>query len=166
MINRYFAALSVFLLCVLMFTACGSEPAVDGAMTPVKDSDGRITGYERRYHNDNGDITRWDVYTADEVYDHYVLYEYDDDGRLIQETTYKANGIGDYYDAYEYDDDGNLSAKTHYTAYDGGVLTRYDADGNETERLTYDNDDQLIKYEILTDGVWVEATEGATEASE
>ena len=69
----------------------GKKP--DGDMTPVKDDSGNITGYERRYHNDNGDITRWDIYDADQVYQSYVLYEYDNHNRLISEITYLANGI-------------------------------------------------------------------------
>ena len=76
MIKRIITLLSVCLLFSFLLTACGSESVIDGEMTPVKDDSGNITGYERKYHNDNGDITRWDVYDADEKYDHYILYEY------------------------------------------------------------------------------------------
>lgn len=69
--------LSVFLLtiCILaaLLCACGDETPADGVMTPIKDDNGSITGYECKYHNDNGDITRWDVYDAQEQYDHYQI---------------------------------------------------------------------------------------------
>lgn len=157
--------LSIFLLCAMAFTACTSESSADGEYTAVKDDSGTVTGYERKYHNDNGDITRWDVYTADEEYDHYILYEYDSDNRLGKETYYYANGIGEYYYAYSYDDDGNLAEKDYCTAKDGSERILYQ-DGVESQRLTYDYNDVLIKYEEYQNGTWVEAdlpTETADE---
>ena len=91
--KRRFIPLILCLAFVLLFSACGAPADVDGAMTPIKDENGAVTGYERKYHNDNGDVTRWDVYDASEQYDHYVLYEYDSNGRLGKETYYRAVNV-------------------------------------------------------------------------
>ena len=152
--RRLTAFLSFCLISLFLFTAC-SKPA-DGAYVPIKDESGNITGYERKYHNDNGDVTRWDVYDASEQYDHYVLYEYDSNGRLGKETYYLANGIGEYYYAYSYDEEGNLAEKDYCSAKDGSERVLY-KDGVESERLTYDNNDQLIKYEVYQNDTWTEA---------
>lgn len=159
--------LSVSMLCAIVFAACTGETSADGEYTAVKDDSGAVTGYERKYHNDNGDITRWDVYTAQEEYDHYILYEYDSNDRLAKETYYHANGIGEYYYAYSYDEDGNLAEKDYCTAKDGSERVLYQ-DGVESQRFTYDYNDDMIKYEEYQNGAWVEAeleTE-STDASE
>lgn len=156
-------------LCLLsvLLCACEGEPAppADGALTPVTDDTGNITGYERKYHNDSGDITRWDRYDENEQYIEYVLYEYDSSGRLAQETTYAADGIGQFYYAYSYDEDGNLAEKDYCTMKEGSERTLY-VNGAESERLTFDKYDVLIKYEVSQNGAWVEAdlpTETPTE---
>lgn len=167
MMKRIIAILCLCMCCVLVLTACGEKP--DGSMEPVKDENGNITGYERKYHNDNGDITRWDVYDADEQYDHYTLYEYDSNNRLGKETCYDASGFGKYYYAYSYDDSGTLAEMDYVSAKDGSSRTLYDSDGNESERFTYDNNDQLVKYEVYQNDTWVESelpTEAETESEE
>ena len=170
MMKRYISAAGLFLLLIMLFSLCGcsdnADQSAEGVLTEVKDGSGNITGYERRYHNDNGDITRLDVYDADEVYEYFVLYEYDDSNRLIQETRYRADGIGEYYYTYEYDDDGNITEKGYFSATDGAELTLYDAEGNETERYIYDNTDTLTKHEVLENGQWVEASEEAADETE
>ena len=163
MIRKLVSFISVCLLSVLLLTAC-SETEPNGAYVPVKDDSGTITGYERKYYNDNGDITRWDVYTAQEEYDHYLLYEYDSDNRLAKETYYQADGIGVYYYAYSYDDNGNLAEKDYCTAKEGSERVLYQ-DGTESERITFDKNDELIKYEVYQDGSWVE-TELETQTEE
>ena len=156
--KRLICALCFVVLSVFALASCSSDdPAqYDGVMTEVKDSAGQITGYERRYHNDNGDITRLDVYDADEVYQSFVIYEYDDSYRLTKETTYRADGIGEFYYTYTYDDDGNLYEKGWYSAKDGATRTLYDADGSEVEKYTYNSDDILTNHEVLENGEWVE----------
>ena len=144
------------LLFSLLLTACGSEASYDGAMTPIKDESGTVTGYERKYHNDSGDITRWDVYDADEQYDHYILYEYDSSGRLGKETYYQANGIGVYYYAYSYSDEGTIAEMDYVNAKEGSARTLYDVNGIEQYRYTYDNNDDLVQYEILENDAWVQ----------
>lgn len=161
--NRFLLILISCLLCAVLLSACG-EKASDGDYVPIKDESGAVTGYERKYHNDNGDITRWDVYDAQEQYDHYVLYEYDTDNRLVKETYYQASGIGEYYYAYSYDDNGDLAEKDYCTAKNGSERVLY-KNGVESERLTFDVDDELIKYEVYQNGVWNES-ELPTEATE
>ena len=164
MIRRIVTILCLCLCIILTLTACGEKP--DGAMEPVMDVNGNITGYERKYHNDNGDITRWDVYDANEQYDHYILYEYDSNDRLAKETYYDASGFGVWYNAYSYSDEGSLAEKDYASAKEGSTRTLYDSDGNEKERFTYDNNDQLSKYEVYQNDIWVEAelpTEPQTE---
>ena len=80
MMKRIVAILCSLALCTFFLSACGNK--ADGAMEPVQDENGSVTGYERVYHNDNGDITRWDVYDVNQKYDHYVLYEYDSNGKM------------------------------------------------------------------------------------
>ena len=155
------------LICAMLFCAC-EEEAADGSMVPVKDDSGAITGYEAKYHNDNGDITRLDVYDANQEYDHYVLYEYDSDNRLTKETQYQANGIGEFFYEYTYSDDGSLIEKDYCTAKDGSETILYDADGNEKEKYSYDKQGELYRYEVMESGKWTEApipTEAATEAT-
>ena len=165
MMRKITALLCLCLCCTLFLVGCGEKP--DGDMEPIKDENGSITGYERKYHNDNGDITRWDVYDADEQYDHYILYEYDSNDRLGKETYYQADGIGVYYYAYSYDDNGTIAEKDYVSAKDGSTRTLYDSDGNESERYTFDINDQLSKYEVYQNGAWVESeppTEAETQA--
>ncbi|MBQ6412314.1 MAG: hypothetical protein IJI19_02395 [Ruminococcus sp.] len=154
--KRRFIPLILCLFCVLLFSACGAPADVDGAMTPIKDENGAVTGYERKYHNDNGDVTRWDIYDAQEQYDHYVLYEYDSNGRLGKETYYRADGIGVYYNAYSYTEDGVIAEMDYASAKEGSTRTLYDEEGKESKRMTYDINDELVKYEEFADGDWVE----------
>lgn len=161
MMRQITAILCLLAFCVIILTACGEK--ADGEMTPVKDEKGTVTGYERKYHNDNGDVTRWDVYDVNQQYDHYVLYEYDSNNRLAKETYYQASGIGVYYYAYSYNDSGKLAEEDFVSVKDGSTRTIYDADGHEETRYTYDRDDQLIKYELYKNDTWVEA-ELPTEA--
>lgn len=163
MSRKLIVFLSFCLFGMILFSACSGKPA-DGEYTPIKDDSGTVTGYERKYHNDNGDVTRWDVYDANQQYDHFVLYEYDANDRLAKETYYLANGIGEYYYAYSYDEDGNLAEKDYCTAKNGSVRLRYQK-GVESERMTYDRDDKLIKYEVYRNDTWTEA-ELPTETSE
>ncbi len=156
--QRLLTIVCSFLICMFLLTACGEEPPVDGALTEVKDANGTVTGYERRYHNDNGDITRLDVYDANEEYLSYVLYDYDSDNRLLQETHYRADGIGDYYYAYVYDEDSNIIEKGWYSMTNGATRTLLDSDGNEVERYTYDDTDTLVKHEVKSGGQWEETS--------
>ena len=168
MIKRLIISFCGCLLALLMLSlaGCGSQSATeDGTMLPVKDDSGTITGYERKYHNDNGDITRWDVYDANEQYDHYVLYEYNSENRLAKETYYRADGIGVYYYAYSYTEDGTLAEKDYVSAKEGSTRTIYDNEGKEKERYTYDDRDAFVKYEVFTDHQWVEK-ELPTQATE
>ena len=164
--RKLMSLMAAVVLLVLTLCACGAQEEADGALTAIKDDNGNITGYERRYHNADGYLSRWDVYDAQEVYDHFVLYDYDDNGRLIQETTYQANGIGEYYYTYAYDDDGNLTEKGYYTAYDGAEIILYDADGAEAERYIYSSNDELTAHEVFVDGAWVTATEDSAESTD
>ena len=148
--------LIVCILSAVFLCACGDQPAVDGALTPVKDENGIITGYERKYHNDNGDITRWDVYDAQEQYLNYTLYEYDSNGNLAKETLYEASGIGVHYYAYSYTDDGVLAEMDYASAKNGSSRTIYDEEGKEKYHYSYDNNDNLVKYEEYVNGDWVE----------
>lgn len=154
MIKRLIALCCVLLSALFLLTACGKEP-VDGDLTPVKDENGTITGYERKYHNDTGGVTRWDVYDADQQYDHYVLYEYDSSDRLTKETYYQADGIGVYYYEYSYDENGKLAEEDYASAKNGSTRTLYN-NGEENIRYTYDEKDELVKYEEYIGGTWVE----------
>ncbi|WP_405340986.1 hypothetical protein [Ruminococcus sp.] len=161
MMRKLTAILCILTLCACFLSACGKK--ADGAMEPLKDENGAVTGYERKYHNDNGDVTRWDVYDANQQYDHYVLYEYDSNNRLAKETYYQASGIGVYYYAYSYNDSGKIAEEDFVSVKEGSTRTLYDADGHEEKRYTYDRDDQLIKYEVYQNDTWV-ASELPTEA--
>ena len=154
MIRRVIALLCVILSVSVLLIAC-EDNKPDGELTPVKDENGAITGYERKYHNDNGGVTRWDVYDAQQQYDHYILYEYDSNDRMAKETYYQADGIGVYYYAYSYDDEGNLAEEDYASAKNGSTRTLY-TDGKESIRYTYDTNDDLVKYEENIDGAWVE----------
>lgn len=157
MMRKIALLLCVCLSFLMLLTACGDNAAsTDGAYTAVKNDDGEIVGYERKYHNDNGDITRWDVYDAQEQYDHYTLYEYDSNGRLGKETYYRADGIGVYYYAYSYTEEGVLAEKDYASTKEGSSRTLFDADGKESARYTYDINDTLIKYEEYVNDQWVE----------
>lgn len=162
-----------FIACICLagafLCACAAQgdtaPTADGMLTAVTDESGKVIGYERRYHNDNGAVTRWDQYDENETYTGYVLYEYDSSDRLAKETTYSADGIGQSYYAYSYDADGRLSEKDYCTAKEGSERILY-TDGVESERLTYDREDNLIKYELYRDGSWVESTLPTEETTE
>ena len=154
-VKRLIILLVCFIAVISLCSCSGSsEPAADGAMTAVTSSDGTVTGYERRFHNENGDITRLDVYDADKVYQSFVLYDYDDYDRLLSETFYAADGIAQYRNVYSYDDDGNLAEMAVEHPHGEAEVTRYDSDGNETERLFYDTEEELYQRDVLEDGVW------------
>jgi len=151
------AILSAVMLSAVL-AAC-SEETVNGAMTEVKNDKGVLTGYERRYHNDHGDITRLDVYDTEKEYKSFVLYEYDDEYRLFTETYYKADGIATSRIVYTYDDDGKLYEKAYEYPHGESNVERYDKEGENVEKLYYDTDGKLIKHETLKDGKWVETKE-------
>lgn len=160
-------ALSVLLIGILLCSCSdkGSTSSTEnGVLTEVKDENGNLTGYERRFTNDNGDITRWDVYDADQTYLYYVLYEYDENTRLQTETKYKAEGFAEYRYVYTYDDEGNLSEIAYELPHGEAEVYRYNADGEEIERLYYDTEEKLIKREALENGKWV--THDPTEPTE
>ncbi len=173
--KKSFSRIITLLLCavvIISLASCGNKgdtwSTEDGAMNKVTDNKGGVIGYERRYHNENGDITRLDVYDENEVYDHYIVYEYDDDHRLVKETTYRADGIGDHYYEYTYYDDGTLKEKDYLTMSDGSERILYNPDGTAKERFVYDASDNLTKHEICENGVWKSApleepSEAATE---
>ena len=149
------AVICVLLLCC--FTACNSDSAsqaANGAMTEVKDDGGNLTGYERRYVDDEGRITRWDRYDANGEYQSFVLYQYNDEGLLYTETFYRADGIAESRIVYEYDDDGVLSAKSYEYPHGDALTDRYNADGEIVEKLYYGEDEQLYRHDVLEDGVW------------
>ena len=166
--TRFFSLVLAGCLCAaLLFCGCSGETSgQDGVMTAVRNESGTVTGYQTVYHNDNGDLSRVDFYDADQVYDHFVVYEYDSQNRLIQETTYRADGIGDFYYTYVYDDGGVLTEKGYFTMSDGAVRTLLGPDGSETERYTYDSADTLIRHEIFTDGAWTEIPPEEDETTE
>ena len=124
-------------------------------MTAVTDDSGNVTGYERRYHNENGDISRLDRYDINKEYLSFALYEYDDNGRLFSETEYQANGIAESRTVYSYDDDGILSERAYELPNGEATVERYDADGNVVEKLCYDSDEKLFRREVLENGEWI-----------
>lgn len=156
--RQFCLAILIVFLCIFL---CACDPSgstdstVNGAMIEVKDKDGSLSGYERRFYNDNGDVTRLDVYDADQTYLYYILYEYDDNNRLFTQTRYKSEGFAEHRYIYTYDDDGNLTEKALEHPHGEAEVWRYDADGNEVERLYYDIDEKLIKSEKLENGKWV-----------
>ena len=83
-------------------------------------------------------------------------YEYDSNGRLGKETYYRADGIGVYYNAYSYTEDGVIAEMDYASAKEGSTRTLYDEEGKESKRMTYDINDELVKYEEFADGDWVE----------
>ena len=133
-------------------------------MTPVTDSAGKITGYERRSYNDSGAVTRLDRYDAEQNYLSYVLYTYDDAGRLSAETNYAGSGIGQSRIIYTYDDDGLLIEKAYEYPHDTTVEV-YAKDGKVTEKRYYDVNGQLSYSELLENGAWVryDPTEPSSE---
>ena len=144
------------ILCVTV-TACSSgntKPTEDGVLTEVRDDGGNLTGYERRYHNDSGDVTRIDVYDAEQVYQSFVVYEYDDEHRLYTETHYQADGIAVSRDVYSYDDSGTLYEIAHESPHGDATVYRYDASGNNVEIDYYDTEGKLERRSILEDGTW------------
>ncbi len=147
------------LLSAVFLTACSSEhqqqSTENGAMTEIKDDNGNLTGYERRFYDDNGNVTRLDVFDENQTYLHYDLYEYDESNRLYTETRYSAEGFGEYRYVYTYDDDGNLTEKAYELSNGEAQVFRYDPDGTEKERLYYDFDEHLVKREVFENGKWV-----------
>lgn len=171
--SRRITAAVACVLCLLMVFSLSSckkgdtQSTEDGVLIKITDDSGNIISYERRYHNDHGDMSRLDVYDKDEVYDHYIIYEYDDDYHLIKETTYRADGIGDHYYEYTYDDDGNLAEKDYVTMSDGAERIIYNPNGSAKERFVYDANDTLIKHEVCENGIWKAASlEEPTEETE
>lgn len=156
--RRLIAIIVSVLLIAAVLCSCGADSSAtkgDSGMTAVKDDNGDVTGYERRAFNDNGDVTRLDVYDKDQTYLYYILYEYDDDNRLYTETRYKAEGFAESRNVYTYDDDGNLLEKAYELPHGEAEVSRYDKDGNEIERQYYDADGKPVKTERLENGKWV-----------
>ena len=56
---------------------------------------------------------------------------------------------------YTYDDNGILSEKAYELPHGEAEIYRYDADGNETERLYYGTDEKLYQREVMENGKWV-----------
>lgn len=150
----------ILILCVLisvLLCACDGSTeatAADGALTAVVDGEGNVTGYERRFHNSFGGITRLDIYDRDQAYLSFVLYNYDDNHRLYTETYYLANGIAQSRTVYDYYDDGSLFEKAYELPNGEATVECYDRNGNLYEKQYYDRNEQLTHREVLEDGVW------------
>lgn len=146
----------LLLLCTVL-CACGKKaaPAEDGQLTAVYNDAGALTGYERRYHNDSGLITRLDRYDADQNYLSYVLYAYDDADRLFTETYFSSQGFGQERIVYTYDDNGRLTEKAFEQSRGEVTVEVYAADGTVIEKRYYDTDERLSYTEKLEDGAWV-----------
>ena len=154
------------MLSAVILCSCGEEEKADGALTPVKDESGNITGYERKYHNDHGDITRWDIYDENEEYQSFVIYEYDSEYRLTKELTYRADGIGESGITYDYYDDGTLREEYSFSAKGDSSRCIYDTEGSWVEAYYYDDKDELIKHQVNENGEWIDAPlEESTEES-
>lgn len=161
---------SALLIC-LVLCSCGENeskqaPTIpNGELVPVTNDSGDILAYERRYLDDNGNVTRWDIYNADQEYQRYMLYEYNSNGKLTKESSYRADGIGEYYYTYEYDENGTLREKGYFTQSEGATRTLYDVNGFEVERYVYDKADNLTSHTVKENGKWINVTEPeATEA--
>lgn len=164
------ASLLITVLMILSLCACGEGGSAtedeEGKLNKITTDGGNVIGYERKYFNDNGDISRLDVYDKNEKYDHYILYEYDEKNRLVKETTYRADGIGEYYYTYTYNDKDAMVEKGYYTMMDGATRTLYDDKGYAIEKYTYNSDNKLAKHEVNENGIWKDAPlEEATEAA-
>ena len=146
------------LITAVILTSCGKEDPVteaNGAMVEVKDDNGNLTGYERRYLNSDGLLSRLDQYDVNQEYQSFVLYEYYDDGLLFTETFYRADGIAESRTAYTYDDNGKLYEKSYEYPHGDALTERYDADGNIIEKFHYGEDEQLYQHDVLEDGKWI-----------
>lgn len=150
-------ALTACLCLSVVLCGCSGDdqPTGDGLMTAVTDDDGVVTGYERRFHNDNGDITRLDVYDKDKIYQSYVLYAYDDAYRLLSETYYQADGFAMHRYVYTYDDSGKLYEKALEKTNGESIVERYDQQGVVVEKRYYGADEKLVRTETLENGEWV-----------
>ena len=156
--KRLFSAVVLSICLAVLLCACSADPdvsAVNGAMTAVTDDDGKITGYERRYLNGEGYLSRLDQYDADQEYLSFVLYEYYDDGKLYTETYYRADGIAETRTVYTYDDNGKLYEKSYEYPHGNALTERYNTDGEVTEKFYYDEDAQLSEHDVLEDGRWI-----------
>ena len=85
--RRLIAIIVSLLLISAVLCSCNNGSSAEtgiGGLTQLKNDNGDLTGYERRSYNDNGDVTRLDVYDTDQTYLYYILYEYDDDNRILR----------------------------------------------------------------------------------
>ncbi len=157
--------LSIFLLSLLTaavfccMTACSSsdksQSTENGVMVEVKDSNGDAVGYERRSYDDNGNMTRLDVFDTEQTCLYYDLLTYDDSNHMISETRYSGEGFAEYRYVYTYDDEDHLIEKAYELPHGEAEVTRYDSKGNEIERLFYGTDEKLSRREVLENGKWV-----------
>ena len=159
MSRRLIVIICVCLVCAVMLCSCSSSDTdKDGVKVPVYADDGTLTGYERSFHNDKGQLSRLDQFSADDEYTGFILYDYDSDGRIFQETTYGPDGIGKFFYNYEYDDEGRYYRVSYVTMNDGYTVTWY-KDGEENEIYNYASDGTVLSHKALSNGEWIDATE-------
>ena len=150
--------IGVLLAAVFCLTACdssgSSQSTESGVMVEMKDSSGKVTGYERHSYDENGSQTRLDVFDAEQTCLYYILYTYDDSKRLLTETRYSGEGFAEHRYVYTYDDADHLIEMAYELPHGEAEVTRYDTNGDEIERLYYDTDEKLVKREVLENGKW------------
>lgn len=106
-------------------------------------------------YNTDGTIIRWWTY---ERYDNgqvKVRLGYYADGTLKERAEFTEDGLQTFWEFYNeegqleqkytYSEPGVMEEMVHYPEYGGKEVTHYDAQGNETETIVYDENDAVLR---------------------
>lgn len=99
------------------------------------DSAGNLTGYKDT--DKNGKLTG------------RFSYEYDDNGNKVWQSEFHPLTGERRSQAWHYDDDGNLTEAFTYFA-DGMRITHYASNGEVSQWINYDNENQLVSKTVFT----------------
>lgn len=83
----------------------------------------------------------------------YTVTEYDASDKTLKHNTFTYGGVLSGYDIYQYGESGLLERIDNYSAYDTAlsyIIYKYDEIGNNVERLSYDQDNNLEYREKCT----------------
>ena len=98
--------------------------------------------YEKTEYNQNGDVKMVESGGKDSF---KSIREYDDDGNITSVTYYDDNG--ELYDKYEYEyKDNELN---EFTKYGNSEIVLNKEEGNKTEYIFYDGDNNIEGYMVL-----------------
>ncbi len=138
-----------------LFTLYQTTYREDGSsLQECRDEQGQLTGYVSYMENEQGQTIRMDDYGPEMDLRSYTLMEYTERGQPLRNAIHTPDGTLITLLEWVYDEQGR-QVDYRYTS-DGKfmfhVVTLYDENGQPTERVTYDANEQVTRRDVVSFG--------------